>query len=162
MSKDVKTGMLIGLVFVIVGVVVISTWPGGSVEKRLLSAKADDNIQPVTPTLKGPPVAAQDKTVVAPPPVAPSPTDNVTVEPPVKETEAIEKVAEYVVDESQKTDVDASPRIHIVQPNENLSTIAKLHYGDPNKWSLIANANKNVIKNVNFVSPGTRLVIPKP
>lgn len=165
MSRDVKTGMLIGLVLVIIGVVIISTWPEGSVESRMMEGGANHIVEP--------PENDDDESGVGI--VEETPTETVDESSGLAETvdeasglddssdDEVERAAEYVVEEaSNNPPVDTSPRIHIVADNENLSTIAMLHYGDANKWRLIADANKDVIKDVNRLSPGMRLVIPRP
>src|SRR5262245_56860186 len=47
---------------------------------------------------------------------------------------------------------------YVVQAGETLADIAERKYGDPNKWTVIAKANKNV--NPNRMKIGTKLVLP--
>jgi nucleoid-associated protein YgaU len=47
---------------------------------------------------------------------------------------------------------------YVVQAGETLADIAERKYGDQNKWTIIAKANKNV--NPNRMKIGTRLVLP--
>lgn len=49
---------------------------------------------------------------------------------------------------------------HIVKSGETLSTIALKYYKDSSKWKDIYNANRNVLKNPDVITPGTKLVIP--
>ncbi len=158
MRKDIKIGMLIGLGFVIVGLIVMSSWPGGTVEDRLKKTanRPDPVDQVVDPPVKF--VIEPEKDKIAP---TQKDTGQLT-QLPLEPDETLKLVAEHVVKEFNEPVKEAGPRIHIVADNEALSTIAKLHYGDANKWPLIAEANKNVITNVNNISPGMRLVIPKP
>lgn len=52
-------------------------------------------------------------------------------------------------------------RVHIVKKGEFLRKIAKLYYGDENKWKTIYDANRNTIgNNPNLIFPGQRLTIP--
>ena len=51
-----------------------------------------------------------------------------------------------------------SDRIHVVQKNETLSSIAKSVYGDAGLWKRIQNANPKV--DARRLRPGTRLMIP--
>lgn len=163
MRKDIKIGMLIGLGFVIVGLIVISSWPGSTVEDRLIKSANQpdpDEKQRVDPVI-APPIEyvinpPQDTDVQA----AKDADQRIDITPEPDET--LTRIAEHVVNEFREPVKKAGPRIHIVADNENLSNIAKLHYGDANKWTLIAEANKNTITNVNRLSPGMRLVIPKP
>lgn len=41
-----------------------------------------------------------------------------------------------------------------------LSAIAQKYYGNANKWTIIYNANRNVIKNPNLIYAGERLYLP--
>ena len=53
------------------------------------------------------------------------------------------------------------PVIHVVQPGESLSKIARAHYGDPMKWKAIFDANAAKISNPDLIHPGDELIIPK-
>lgn len=50
--------------------------------------------------------------------------------------------------------------IHVVQPGESLSKIAKVHLDDANRYMDIFNANKSTLKNPDLIHPGQELVIP--
>lgn len=49
---------------------------------------------------------------------------------------------------------------YTVVKGDSLWKIAKRHYGDPLKWPVIYNANKDKIRNPNRIYPGQVLVIP--
>ena len=49
---------------------------------------------------------------------------------------------------------------YTVVPGDNLSKIARNHYGDSSKWRVIYEANRNLISNPNQIWPGQVLVIP--
>lgn len=49
---------------------------------------------------------------------------------------------------------------YTVVKGDSLWKIAKKHYGDPLKWPVIYNANKDKIRNPNRIYPGQVLVIP--
>ena len=49
----------------------------------------------------------------------------------------------------------------IIQSGDNMSKIAKHYYGDPNKYPLIFEANREVIKNADLIYPGQKIRIPK-
>jgi nucleoid-associated protein YgaU len=53
-------------------------------------------------------------------------------------------------------------QIHVVVAGECLFTIASYreYYGDPYKWPLIYEANKDKIANPNWIYPGQELYIP--
>ena len=59
---------------------------------------------------------------------------------------------------------EENPRIHIVQPGENLSFIAKKYYGDENEahWITLYNFNRDLIgDNPDLIQVGIELVIPE-
>jgi nucleoid-associated protein YgaU len=51
-------------------------------------------------------------------------------------------------------------KIYEVKSGDSLSKIAKQEYGDGNKWQLIFEANKDVLKDPNKIFPGQKLKIP--
>ena len=54
-------------------------------------------------------------------------------------------------------------KIHVVQPGENLSLIARKYYGDGNEahWITLHNFNKEMIgDNPDMIHPGLKLMIP--
>ncbi|MBN2589619.1 MAG: LysM peptidoglycan-binding domain-containing protein [Sedimentisphaerales bacterium] len=62
---------------------------------------------------------------------------------------------------NNNTEVIEKPeRFHIVQANENLSSISRIYYSSPNQWQKIVDANPDVIKNPNKIKPGMKLLIP--
>ncbi len=50
---------------------------------------------------------------------------------------------------------------YIVQGNETLFDIALAFYGDGSKWTVISEANKDLLKSIKQLTPGTELTIPK-
>ncbi|MCD6394046.1 MAG: LysM peptidoglycan-binding domain-containing protein [Planctomycetes bacterium] len=145
MNKDVKTGMLIGLGLVIVAVVAISIWPGGTVHQRLRRADGKNVVPPpaeITKRISPPPESDHDHSGSA-------------------FQEEMQRVAEHVIEERQQARLEAGPLIHVVAEGETLSHIAQMHYGDANKWIAIAEANKGVLPRVNLLRPGMRLLIPR-
>ena len=51
--------------------------------------------------------------------------------------------------------------IETVQAGSRLAQIARRYYGDPDKWKVIYEENKNVIKDPNNLKAGTKLRIPR-
>ncbi|HPP30641.1 MAG TPA: LysM peptidoglycan-binding domain-containing protein [bacterium] len=68
-----------------------------------------------------------------------------------------EEVTPILKEEPQVT---VEQKTHIVKQGETLSTIALKYYKDTSKWKLIYDANRNVLKNPDVITPGTKLVIP--
>ena len=57
--------------------------------------------------------------------------------------------------------VTKTTKFHIVRKGDTLSKISSIHYGTPNDWQKILNANRNIIKNANKLTLGTKLTIPQ-
>jgi nucleoid-associated protein YgaU len=133
MPKDFKIGMFLGLVLVIGALLWLSTRPS-------LSARAGI-------TVPGNSEAEQEEVIEQPvfdlsrPDSRPAETDN---ESETKETKVVE-----------------GPRYHMVLDGETLSGISYQYYGSVNKWQKILDANKNAIKDVKNLKPGTTLLIPE-
>ena len=51
-------------------------------------------------------------------------------------------------------------RTYTVAAGDSLSKIAKKLYGDANKWKVIFEANRDIIKNPDLIHPGQVLQIP--
>ncbi|MCK5854525.1 MAG: LysM peptidoglycan-binding domain-containing protein [Sulfurovaceae bacterium] len=65
---------------------------------------------------------------------------------------------------SKKIAILEAEETHIVievKQGDNLSSLAKRYYGDPNKYLLIYNANRDKIESNSIIYPGIRLIIPK-
>jgi nucleoid-associated protein YgaU len=54
----------------------------------------------------------------------------------------------------------AAAQEHTVQIGDSLSRVAQKYYGDITKWSKIYEANKQTIKNPNYIFVGQKIVIP--
>ena len=52
-------------------------------------------------------------------------------------------------------------RRYTVKAGDTLSKISREFYGDPNQYSKIFNANRNVLADPNKISPGQDLLIPE-
>lgn len=61
-----------------------------------------------------------------------------------------------------KAEVKAPPagKTYTVVKGDSLSKIAKREYGDAQKWRVIFEANKDIIKNPDLIHPGQTLKIP--
>lgn len=67
------------------------------------------------------------------------------------------------VQETRPADTSPAPstnQTYTVQKGDCLWNIAKKYYGDGSKYTVIYNANKDKIKNPNFIYPGQVLTIP--
>ena len=54
----------------------------------------------------------------------------------------------------------AEPKIHVVVEGDSLTKISKKYYGTANRYDEILAANRDVIRNENFLVVGTKLKIP--
>ena len=61
---------------------------------------------------------------------------------------------------AQSIETAGNVQYYIIQSGDNLSKIAKHFYGDPNKYPVIFEANKEVIKDANKIFPGQKIRIP--
>jgi nucleoid-associated protein YgaU len=60
----------------------------------------------------------------------------------------------------QPTSTIGSGRTYVVVKGDSLSKIAKREYGDASKWTVIYDANRNLIKDPDLIYPGQELKIP--
>jgi len=58
------------------------------------------------------------------------------------------------------TPVEEAIQYYIIQKGDTLSRIAKQYYGDANKYPVIFEANREVIKNADLIFPGQKIRIP--
>lgn len=163
--KDLKTGLVLGLVLVIVAVIRFATDPRLSPEARmqklhdettLEKPPAPDNNLPQTELSENqPPLddSQQDSFEPDDSVIAEVDTEQLTNK---KQPEPAEPLPSVVQTEKIETQ-----RFHIVRKNETLSSISKEYYGTANKWEKIYNANRDVIKNANKIKPGIKLIIPE-
>ena len=56
---------------------------------------------------------------------------------------------------------DCAENYYTIVKGDNLSKIAKKFYGDANKYKIIFDANREVIKDANLIYPGQKIRIPK-
>jgi len=57
-------------------------------------------------------------------------------------------------------DEPKAERTYVIKRGDTLSTIARKHYGDSSKWSLIYKHNRNVLKSPNIIPSGVKIIIP--
>jgi nucleoid-associated protein YgaU len=67
---------------------------------------------------------------------------------------------EHVEEEVLVETVEPEAEFYTVQKGDNLSKISKMHYGDPNKYMAIFEANKPMLKHPDKIYPGQMLRIP--
>ena len=180
-QKDLKIGLVLGLVLVIVAVLVLATDPRLSTKTRMLHlqdvmAKTKHSPQPNDDSLNAParPVAPRAEESGEVP--NPARQENLIQNEPSKnktmpELNTINPENMQIIDNelSEPADVpqfDPSEKIkterfYIVRKDQTLSDISRIYYGSPNQWKKIFNANRNVLKDANKIKPGIKLIIPE-
>lgn len=95
--------------------------------------------------------------------------DKVTVKGQAKSQEEKEKIVlllgnsegiAAVDDQLTVSNPEPAAQYYDVKPGDNLSRIAKQFYGDANKYNLIFEANRPMLKNADAIYPGQKLRIP--
>ena len=151
MQKDLKTGLISGLILIIAALVYISTRPSLSTRARMLKANQLDSHQ-----------AASDYQLQSSEERYTQAADPKQWESSYKQAEEViskqtQKPKTYTYQQSQKI---KTYKFHIVRRGETLSGIARRYYGFASRWPVIYKTNRDVIGNPDVLIPGTKLVIP--
>ncbi len=141
MHKDVKIGMVLGLVLVVAIIVWLSTRSSLSVKSRLLESRS-------IPVQQAPQEGTSD--INFPSSISVAATSEVAAEQ--------NNVSGFVVYD-QNTPIKTQ-KFHIVAKGETLGSISSKYYGSSGKWRKIYENNRNVLKDPNILRPGTKLIIP--
>ena len=157
MRKDLKTGMLFGVVLVICTIVIMSVWPGADVESGLRRSRTVVVGEPVGETVR----SSEGQVVSAPAEPDPIEEHRVAVEQPDDGVGVeVEEIRNRQV-ESPSVEEEEAMQIHVVAGGETLSSISMMYYGSGSRWRRIVDANPKVITDENRLQPGMRLVIPR-
>jgi nucleoid-associated protein YgaU len=145
MQKDLKIGMILGLVLVTVTMLWFFAGSNLNPKARILNLQSNIETAPPPETFgpgKSPSIetAREENDQL-------SATDNQSQEPEWKK---------YRQDEKIKTQ-----RFHIIQEGETLSEISRTYYDSARKWQKILDANRDVIEDVSKLKPGTKIIIPE-
>jgi len=141
MPKDLKIGMILGVVLVTAVGVWLCSRQELSVETRREQKYSGSVVTeyPVEPSrfqMPLPDNSSSSKTTT-------SPTKETSVTKPKKLNTTV-----------------MSPIVHVVRQGETLSSIAQQYYGSTKRIDDIRAANRNVIKKSDVILPGMRLTIP--
>jgi nucleoid-associated protein YgaU len=145
MQKDLKIGMILGLVLVTVTMLWFFAGSNLNPKARILNLRSNRETAPLPETL-GAAKSSEIETAREENDQSSS-TDNQSQEPEWKK---------YRQDEKIKTQ-----RFHIIQEGETLSEISRTYYDSARKWQKILDANRDVIKDVSKLKPGTKIIIPE-
>jgi len=146
MQKDLKIGMILGLVLVTVTMLWFFAGSNLNPKARILNLRSNRETAAPPPETFGPAkipeaeTAGEEKDQL-------SVIDNQSQEPEWKK---------YRQDEKIKTQ-----RFHIISDGETLSEISRKYYDSAMKWQKILDANRGVIEDVNKLKPGTKIIIPE-
>jgi len=145
MQKDLKIGMILGLVLVTVTMLWLFAGPGLNPKGRVLNLRSNRETPP-PPETPGATSSPETDTVREENNQL-STTDNQSQEPEWKKYRQAEKIK--------------TQRFHIIQEGETLSEISRTYYESARKWQKILDANRGVIKDVSKLKPGTKIIIPE-
>lgn len=150
MQKDLKIGMILGLVLVTVAMIWLFAGPGISSNSRILNLQSNNETAPGPETSNSLIITdtVSEQTHESPTSNLQSQVSEIqNEEPEWKEFRTVEKI---------KTE-----RFHIIREGETLSEISRLYYDSAQKWQKILDANRDVIEDVGRLRPGTKIIIPE-
>jgi len=168
MQKDMKIGILAGLVLAAVAMLYVCTRSDFSIKARILNR---ENISKRQSKEQQDEKQAQIERVVT---FGPAVAKAKRVEPGNKiitetdQTRFIQEIPPIPVVEKQPEEVIEEPpvrrykakRFYIVRQGDTLSKISKKYYSTANKWYVIYDANRDIISNPNKIKVGMKLHIP--
>lgn len=149
MPKDLKIGMILGLVLVTAAMFWLFVGPGIDLKSRVLNTGSN----PRTTTL---PETSESETSV----LVKSTEIEYTEEnnqPPSDDKQS----EETELANNWQPEIIKSQRFHIIRSGETLSEISHHYYGSATKWKKILDANKHLIQDVNKLKPGTKIIVPE-
>ena len=147
--------MLLGLVLVTVVMVWLATGPS------LSPKSAGPDPRPVPSSAARRPAETGGARSNRPPQEGPARSNNFSTNGLT--LQSVEENQSGLLDSTiyEKTEKIKTQKFHIIREGETLSIISYKYYGSANKWQMIFKANRNVIKDVNKLRPGTKIIIPE-
>ncbi len=145
MQKDLKIGMLVGLVLVMAVMLWLSIGPG-------LSPKAEGPDPRSNPSPQEDPSTINNFSTNG---LTAQSTEDNQSKPP---DSTIYSAGHPTVEQTKKI---KTQRFHIVREGETLSEISRKYYDSANKWQKILDANRDEIEDVSKLKPGTKIIIPE-
>ncbi|MBN2137360.1 MAG: LysM peptidoglycan-binding domain-containing protein [Sedimentisphaerales bacterium] len=136
MHKDLKMGLISGMVIVVGAALYLGTRPSLS-SSRLRGGSTADTSQQHSGPVKFISKAGPNT------PIGDRPEPNVF------------DWTRFEAEENRQ-----SEKYYILRKNETLSDVARHYYGSPGDWRKIYNANRDTIVDPDKVRPGTKLIIP--
>ena len=145
MQKDLKIGMILGLVLVTVTMLWFFAGSNLNPKARILNLRSNREAAAPSETF-GPAKSSEVETAREENNPLPA-TDIQSQEPEWKKYRQEEKIK--------------TQRFHIISEGETLSEISRKYYDSARKWQKILDANRGVIEDVNKLKPGTKIIIPE-
>jgi nucleoid-associated protein YgaU len=145
MQKDLKIGMILGLVLVTIAMLWLFAGSGLSPKAKVLNLRSNRDTPPPPETSGS--TSSSEIDIVKEENYQLSTTDNQSQEPEWKQYRQAEKIK--------------TQRFHIIQEGETLSEISRTYYDSAIKWQKILDANREVIEDLNKLKPGTKIIIPE-
>ncbi len=136
MPKDLKIGMLLGMVLVMAVMFWLSIGPGLSPKARIQHLRNVATVQENSGSPNNHPTNSSAA-------IQPDSTIYSAGHPTVEQTGKIK-----------------TQKFHIIRQGETLSEISHKYYGSANKWRMILDANRDEIEDVSKLKPGTKIIIP--
>ena len=156
MHKDLKIGLVLGLILVIFVTLRLATNPNLTPHARLQqSHDANSQFESLDSTLESYTAQTDNKS-------AENEAINLSATSTKTET-AFETKEQAVMEEpiaNEPIEKIQAEKFHIVRKGETLSEIAYKYYGSAAKWNKILDANRSVIKDADKLKPGTKIIIP--
>ncbi len=152
MQKDLKIGMLVGLVLVMAVMLWLCIGPG-------LSPKAEGPDPRSNASPQEDPATTNNFSTNGL--TAQSTEDNQSKPPDSTIYSTVQRTpfgGHPTVEQAEKI---KTQKFHIVREGETLSEISRKYYDSANKWQKILEANRQIIKDVNKLRPGIKLIIPE-
>ena len=142
MYRDLKMGLVSGMVVALAAVLYLATRPSLSLNHLPRRSAAPGGQSRSRPTYH-------------PNSPEPLPPESASPDFPPREPNVFDWT-KFESEDNRKTE-----RFHILEKNQTLSDVARLYYGSAGKWPKIYNANRSTIKDPDRVRPGTKLIIPE-
>jgi len=133
MQRDLRIGLVVGLILAALAAVWLSTRPSLSIKARIR--------QPDSAIPRG--TESQQETVEEQPRFTMGLPNTPPTEPTARQEEKIEP-----------------QKFHIVRSGETLSDISYRYYGSAARWRKILDANRKAVEDPHKLRPGTKLIIP--
>ncbi len=142
MQRDLKIGLVVGLVLAALAAIWLSTRPSLSIKARMQEPDSAILRETATPP-HSPDTESQQEAIDEQLRFTMGLPDTASTETTVSEEEKIK-----------------TQKFHIVRRGETLSDISYRYYGSAAKWRKILDANRKAIEDPHKLRPGTKLIIP--